>query len=90
MSGGYIELEERDRRWQEYRSSLKNGIDNYNTEYETAHNLRSRVISVLDRYQDYKKEIIVAHFNVLERILGYQEEGIGCGDLCSGIVNLAT
>ncbi|CAM2812653.1 MULTISPECIES: histidine phosphatase family protein [Vibrio] len=81
MSGGYIELEERDRRWQEYRSSLKSGRENHNAEYETAHNLKSRVISVLDRYQDFKKVIIVAHFNVLESLLGYQEEGIGCGDL---------
>ncbi|WP_413282713.1 histidine phosphatase family protein [Vibrio sp. MA40-2] len=81
MSGGYIELEERDRRWQEYRSSLKSGRECRNAEYETAYNLKSRVISVLERYQDFRKVVIVAHFNVLESLLGFQEEGIGCGDL---------
>ncbi len=80
LSGGFIELVERDRRWNEYRYSLKSGKSINNTAYETADSLKSRVVSVLERYQDFKKVVIVAHFNVLESLLGYQEEGIGCGE----------
>ncbi|MDB1125020.1 histidine phosphatase family protein [Vibrio algarum] len=80
LSGGFIELAERDRRWKEYRDALKSGKSINNTAYETADSLQSRVISVLERYRDFKKVVIVAHFNVLESLLGYQERGIGCGE----------
>lgn len=80
-SGGYIALEERDRRWHEYRSSLKMKIENKGTEYESVHDLKDRVLSVLDKYREFEKVIVVAHFNVLESLLGYQQQGIGCGEL---------
>ncbi|WP_073604958.1 histidine phosphatase family protein [Vibrio aerogenes] len=80
LAGGYIDLSERDRRWQEYRSGIKSGGTQPDALYESAVDLRSRALKVLQRYKDCKKVIVVAHFNVLESVLGYQKDGIGCGE----------
>ncbi|MDG3085340.1 histidine phosphatase family protein [Vibrio hannami] len=83
LSGGYIELKERDRRWKEYRSFLKGGENPTTVTYETTNNLRSRVINVLKKYRNCNKIVVVAHFNVLESLIGYQENGISCGEIMS-------
>tara|TARA_Y100001956_G_C4124778_1_gene189474 strand:- start:2102 stop:2641 length:540 start_codon:yes stop_codon:yes gene_type:complete len=80
LSGGYIPLTERDRRWAEYRQALKLGKPKHDTAYETHQELRERVIDVLDKYTNYSKVIVVSHFNVFESLAGYQPESIGCAE----------
>ncbi|MEJ2767045.1 histidine phosphatase family protein [Photobacterium sp. MCCC 1A19761] len=79
VSGGYIDIEERDRRWFEYRDHLKQGTVPEDVSYEQHEQLRTRALRVLGQYLGYKKVIVVSHFNVLESLLGFQEKGIGCG-----------
>jgi len=79
LSGGYVELQERDRRWGEYRSSLKNATKPQNVSYESWLELRNRAESVLSQYCHFSKVIVVSHFNVFESLAGYQEKGIECG-----------
>lgn len=80
LAGGHIELSERDRRWHEYRAGLKHGRRIPDASYESAFDLKDRVLKVLQRYQHCTKVIVVAHLNVLESVCGYQEAGIGCGE----------
>ncbi len=80
LEGGYVELSERDRRWHEYRSSLKNAVEVENIPYESWSLLKCRAESVLSRYSQYSKVIVVSHFNVFESLVGYQDNGIGCGN----------
>ena len=68
--GGYISLKERDRRWEEYRSDEVV----LNPPYESASELVERTRKVLNQYKDYKKVIVVCHFNVIEAIVGKMEE----------------
>lgn len=79
LSGGYIELSERDRRWQEHRETLKNNIHPQNISYESWAELKIRAENVLRKYSEYSRIIIVSHFNVFESLAGYQECGIDCG-----------
>ncbi|EOV6297480.1 histidine phosphatase family protein [Vibrio parahaemolyticus] len=79
LDGGYVDLQERDRRWHEYRASLKNNAESNNVPYESWIALRNRAESVLSRYTHYSKVIVVSHFNVFESLAGYQDNGIGCG-----------
>ncbi|MBD0785590.1 histidine phosphatase family protein [Vibrio sp. Y2-5] len=79
LDGGYVDLQERDRRWHEYRATLKNKVEPNNVPYESWLELRNRTESVLSRYKHYSKVIVVSHFNVFESLAGYQEQGIGCG-----------
>jgi broad specificity phosphatase PhoE len=73
-------LAERDRRWHEYRDHLKHGRVPSGVAYEAPNALRQRVLSVLKRYQNHNKVTVVSHFNVLESLTGYQENGIGCAE----------
>ncbi len=79
LDGGYVDLKERDRRWTEYRTFLKDGVEPKNVSYESWWTLRSRAEAVLTKYQHYSKAIVVSHFNVFESLVGYQEHGIACG-----------
>ena len=79
LSGGYIELSERDRRWQEHRETLKHNIHPQNVPYESWTELKARAENVLRKYNEYSRVIIVSHFNVFECLAGYQEHGISCG-----------
>lgn len=79
LVGGYVDLTERDRRWAEYRSALKNGIELDNVPYENRAELKGRVERVLSRYSHFSKVIVVSHFNVFESLAGYQEDGVECG-----------
>ncbi|EKO3430203.1 histidine phosphatase family protein [Vibrio fluvialis] len=79
LDGGYVDLQERDRRWHEYRASLKNSVVLNNVSYESWAVLRNRAESVLSRYKQHSKVIVVSHFNVFESLAGYQNNGIGCG-----------
>ena len=79
LDGGYVDLQERDRRWYEYRASLKNNVEPNNVPYESWLVLRNRAENVLSRYKHHSKVIVVSHFNVFESLAGYQEHGIGCG-----------
>ncbi|WP_165312750.1 histidine phosphatase family protein [Vibrio ziniensis] len=79
MDGGYVGLQERDRRWHEYRASLKNNAVPKNVSYESWAALRNRAENVLSRYTHYSKVIVVSHFNVFESLAGYQDTGIDCG-----------
>lgn len=80
LNGGYIDLKERDRRWNEYRCHLKDKTLPLDVKYETTTGLRARVTSVLQQYKSYKKIVVVGHFNVFESLIGYQEQGIGCAE----------
>ncbi|HFG1859864.1 histidine phosphatase family protein [Vibrio cholerae] len=79
LEGGYVDLEERDRRWCEYRASFKNNVVPNNASYESWAELRNRAENVLSRYTHYSKVIVVSHFNVFESLAGYQDTGIDCG-----------
>ncbi|MGR5130719.1 histidine phosphatase family protein [Vibrio alfacsensis] len=79
--GGYFTLKERDRRWHEYRESLKAGIPMTDTRYEYIDELKLRAELVLERYRQYRKVVVVSHFNVFEAFQGFQEEGLSCGEL---------
>ncbi|EGQ7975599.1 histidine phosphatase family protein [Vibrio parahaemolyticus] len=79
LKGGYVELQERDRRWHEYRDSLRNNSELNNVPYESWVELKDRAVNVLSRYTNYSKIIVVSHFNVFESLAGYQDVGIGCG-----------
>lgn len=79
LAGGYITLRERDRRWHEYRDSLKHSTTLPTMPYESVTELNNRAVSVLSRYKHVSKVIVVSHFNVLESLVGYQEVGIECG-----------
>lgn len=79
LTGGYVELVERDRRWGEHRDTLKNATEPGDVPYESWVALRDRAQSVLSRYSHYSKVIVVSHFNVFESLAGYQHEGIACG-----------
>lgn len=79
-TGGYITLAERDRRWVEYRSLLKSSQLMVDKPYEVVEDLSMRVNSVLDQYSEYQKIIVVSHFNVLESLIGFQDNGIKCGE----------
>lgn len=79
LNGGYLALQERDRRWHEYRQALKSGEPIASHDYESAAELKRRTLDVLERYQGYRKVIVVSHFNVLESLIGFQPQGIGCG-----------
>lgn len=68
--GGYISIEERDRRWEEYRSKMPV----VNPPYEASPQLLNRACEVLNRYREYNKVIVVCHFNVIEVIIGEMEE----------------
>lgn len=43
LKGGYVELQERDRRWYEYRDSLRNNSEINNVPYESWVELKDRV-----------------------------------------------
>ncbi|MBJ2149194.1 histidine phosphatase family protein [Vibrio sp. IB15] len=79
LEGGYLDLQERDRRWHEYRASLKINAEPNNVPYESWIALRNRAKTVLSRYKHYSKIVVVSHFNVFESLVGYQDSGIGCG-----------
>ncbi|HAS6495822.1 TPA: histidine phosphatase family protein [Vibrio parahaemolyticus] len=79
LDGAYVDLSERDRRWHEYRTLLKNNRESNNVPYESWVVLRKRAENVLSRYTHYSKVIVVSHFNVFESLAGYQDNGIGCG-----------
>lgn len=79
LSGGYVELQERDKRWEEHRTSLKNEVVPQEVPYESWVTLKARAEEVLSQYSQYSKVIVVSHFNVFESLAGYQEQGIGCG-----------
>lgn len=78
--GGYITLNERDRRWHEYRELLKAGIPMTDTRYEHVDELKARAELVLDRYRQYRKVVVVSHFNVFEALQGFQDVGLSCGE----------
>ncbi|MGR5520146.1 histidine phosphatase family protein [Vibrio sp. PNB22_4_2] len=78
--GGYITLNERDRRWYEYREQLKACIPMTDTRYEHVDELKARAESVLERYRQYRKVVVVSHFNVFEALQGFQEVGLSCGE----------
>ncbi|MDE1351648.1 phosphoglycerate mutase family protein [Vibrio aestuarianus] len=79
LGGGYVDLSERDRRWHEYRISLKHNMEANHIPYESWGELKNRAENVLSRYTHYSKVIVVSHFNVFESLAGYQDNGIGCG-----------
>ncbi|EJG2021542.1 histidine phosphatase family protein [Vibrio vulnificus] len=79
LDGGYVDLSERDRRWHEYRTSLKHNVEANHVLYESWGELKNRAENVLSRYTHYSKVIVVSHFNVFESLAGYQDNGIGCG-----------
>lgn len=79
--GSYIPLSERDRRWIEYRELFANGNEVTNAGYESATALHRRVSAVLDTYHTYSTIVVVAHFNVIEAIVGYREQGIEYGEM---------
>ncbi|YCO02213.1 histidine phosphatase family protein [Vibrio sp. VNB-15] len=79
-AGGYITLNERDRRWHEYRELLKAGISMTDTRYEHVDELQARAESVLERYRQYRKVVVVSHFNVFEALQGFQDVGLPCGE----------
>ncbi|MDE1238532.1 histidine phosphatase family protein [Vibrio aestuarianus] len=79
LGGGYVDLSERDRRWHEYRTSLKHNVEANHVPYESWCELKNRAENVLSRYTHYSKVIVVSHFNVFESLAGYQDNGIGCG-----------
>jgi broad specificity phosphatase PhoE len=81
IDGGVISLQERDRRWHEYRAALKDDVQVSGVSYEQHDKLRKRVLDVISHYREHEKIIVVGHFNVLEALLGYQEEGIACGGI---------
>ncbi|OOE73343.1 histidine phosphatase family protein [Salinivibrio sp. PR6] len=81
IKGSYIPLSERDRRWIEYRELFANGNEVTNAGYESATALYRRVTSVLDTYQDYNTIAVIAHFNVIESLVGYREQGIEYGEV---------
>ncbi|OOF23006.1 histidine phosphatase family protein [Salinivibrio proteolyticus] len=81
IKGSYIPLSERDRRWLEYRELFANGNEVNNAGYESATSLHRRVSAVLDSYQSYSTIAVVAHFNVIEAIVGYREQGIEYGEI---------
>jgi broad specificity phosphatase PhoE len=87
LSGGYIDLLERDRRWAEYRYHLKNALEPTSSHYESFTHLKARALGVLQGYSEHKKVIVVSHFNVFESLLGYQDEGISCGEYKSFNLN---
>lgn len=78
--GGYISLEERDRRWLEYRNALKQRVHQPEKSYESHQELRSRVLNVLERYAHYSTVVVVSHFNVYESLVGHQENSMQCAD----------
>ncbi|WP_104034258.1 histidine phosphatase family protein [Vibrio jasicida] len=78
--GGYITLNERDRRWLEYRELLKAGIPMTDNRYEHVDELKARAELVLDRYRQYRKVVVVSHFNVFEALQGFQDIGLSCGE----------
>ena len=80
LSGGYIDLSERDRRWQEHRETLKHNVHPKDVPYESWAELKNRAENVLRKYDEYSKVIIVSHFNVFESLAGYQEQGIDCAN----------
>ncbi|EGQ9293885.1 histidine phosphatase family protein [Vibrio vulnificus] len=79
LNGGYITLKERDRRWEEYRETVRSNSSIASSQYEAASSVRARALSVLHRYSEYRKIVVVSHFNVLESIIGFQADGIECG-----------
>ncbi|MBF9000538.1 histidine phosphatase family protein [Vibrio nitrifigilis] len=79
LSGGYIELSERDRRWHEHRDTLKHNIHPQDIPYESWMELKARTEKVLRQYNEYSRVVIVSHFNVFESLAGYQEHGLSCG-----------
>ncbi|WPC75450.1 histidine phosphatase family protein [Vibrio porteresiae] len=79
LAGNYIDLTERDRRWHEHRETLKQCKIPSDVPYEMWPDLKTRAQAVLNKYQDYGKVIIVSHFNVFESLVGFQPQGIGCG-----------
>jgi len=79
LDGGYIDLDERDRRWVEYRQNLKCKCVSTSANYETTSHLQKRVIDVLNRFRHYEKIVVVSHLNVYESLFGFQEQTIGCG-----------
>lgn len=79
-AGGYITLKERDKRWLEYRHDLKQGLVSSSTDYECVTSIATRALAILMGYREHKKVIVVSHFNVLESLLGYQEQGIECAE----------
>lgn len=78
--GGYITLNERDRRWHEYRELLKAGISMTDSRYEHVEELKARAELVLERYRQYRKVVVVSHFNVFEALQGFQDVGLSCGE----------
>ncbi|WP_039987419.1 histidine phosphatase family protein [Vibrio owensii] len=78
--GGYITLNERDRRWLEYRELLKAGIPMTDNRYEHVDELKARAELVLDLYRQYRKVVVVSHFNVFEALQGFQGVGLSCGE----------
>ncbi len=78
--GGYITLNERDRRWHEYRELLKVGVPMTDPRYEHVDELKTRAELVLERYRQYRKVVVVSHFNVFEALQGFQDIGLSCGE----------
>ena len=78
--GGYITLNERDRRWHEYRELLNAGIPMTDSRYEHVDELKTRAELVLERYRQYRKVVVVSHFNVFEALQGFQDVGLSCGE----------
>ncbi|CAE6926711.1 Histidine phosphatase superfamily (branch 1) [Vibrio sp. B1REV9] len=78
--GGYIPLKERDQRWHEYRALLKAELPMTDERYEHVDELKARVEAVLTQFKQYKKVIVVSHFNVFEALQGFQHEALSCGE----------
>jgi broad specificity phosphatase PhoE len=79
LAGGFLPLTERDLRWHEYREALKEGKPQTDKPYESTKDLKTRVSKVLGKYKQYSKIIVVSHLNVLESLIGYQEQELECG-----------
>ncbi len=50
------------------------------TRYEHVDELKARAELVLERYRQYRKVVVVSHFNVFEALQGFQDVGLSCGE----------
>ncbi len=89
LAGGYLALEERDRRWEEYKSGRAGDDGRIAAKpYESPDSLQRRVRNVLGRYSGYRKIIVVSHLNVICAQVGDLRLVVPCAGILEYDLNL--
>jgi broad specificity phosphatase PhoE len=70
--GGYLSLEQRDERWERFRTRAYDPTKPQS--FETHKELNERSYSAISHYFDRRKIIVVCHFNVIESLIGELDE----------------